>query len=435
LKTSVTPSLALALCCLVLIASLHSSAQQAASPQETPFSLQVNVNRVLVPVVVRDHNGAPVGDLQKEDFQVFDNDKLRAVSAFTVEKRGAPSVPAAGSQQPAAQPDAATTAPPLPAPQRFIVFLFDDMHLNPDEMALARKAGAKVLSAALTDSDIAAVVSLSGKTNSGLTRDRSKLQDAIIGLQSRSLYKSDKADCPSIDYYQADLIENKRDSGATDDAVRKVLNCNPGIDPKYQIDAAQNLAESAARRALTMGRLDVLSSYATIEEIVKRMGALPGERTLILASPGFLNIEQEALTAESRIMDLAAQSNVTISTLDARGLYTTELTAGDRSPSLSGPGLIQNAEYRRSTMRQGEDVMAELADGTGGTYFHNSNDLEAGFRRLAQSPEVVYLLELSLDNIRQDGSLHRLKVKVDRPGVELESRHSYFVPKPEKTKK
>jgi len=36
------------------------------------------------------------------------------------------------------------------------------------------------------------------------------------------------------------------------------------------------------------------------------------------------------------------------------------------------------------------------ADGTGGTYFHNNNDLENGLKSLAASPEVVYLLALSL---------------------------------------
>jgi len=37
--------------------------------------------------------------------------------------------------------------------------------------------------------------------------------------------------------------------------------------------------------------------------------------------------------------------------------------------------------------------MAELSDGTGGTFFHNSNDLNAGFRSLTEAPETIYLLE------------------------------------------
>jgi VWFA-related protein len=79
--------------------------------------------------------------------------------------------------------------------------------------------------------------------------------------------------------------------------------------------------------------------------------------------------------------------------------------------------------------------MAELADGTGGTFFHNSNDLDAGFKALTEAPEVVYLLELPLENVKPDGSYHRLKVKVTRDGLQIQARRGYLVPKPEKNKK
>jgi VWFA-related protein len=139
-------------------------------------------------------------------------------------------------------------------------------------------------------------------------------------------------------------------------------------------------------------------------------------------------------------MDLAAQSNVAISALDARGLYTTELDASQRSPSMltinvAGGSVQEQSDYHRAAMSLAEGSMASLADGTGGTFFHSSNDLDAGFKSLAEAPEVVYLLELSLDSIKPDGSYHRLKVKVDRTGLELQARRGYFMPKPEKTKK
>ena len=41
------------------------------------------------------------------------------------------------------------------------------------------------------------------------------------------------------------------------------------------------------------------------------------------------------------------------------------------------------------------NILAEMADATGGTFFHNNNDLEAGFRRLAAVPEFSYLLGFS----------------------------------------
>ena len=140
------------------------------------------------------------------------------------------------------------------------------------------------------------------------------------------------------------------------------------------------------------------------------------------------------------MIDLAAQSNVTISALDARGIYTTEINASERSPGmstiLSGGGSLQlQTGYRRESMSVAENAMGELTDGTGGTFFHNSNDLGAGFKRLTEPPEVVYVLELSPDGVKQDGSYHRLKIKVDRPGVDIQARRGYFIPKPEKKKK
>lgn len=79
--------------------------------------------------------------------------------------------------------------------------------------------------------------------------------------------------------------------------------------------------------------------------------------------------------------------------------------------------------------------MADLAEATGGTYFHNNNDLDAGFKSLTGAPEYLYVLELALDNVKPDGTYHRLKVKVDRGDLQVEGRSGYFMPKAVKTKK
>lgn len=51
--------------------------------------------------------------------------------------------------------------------QRFIIFLFDDMHLSYEDLAHSQKAVAAILDSALTPSDMVAAVSVSGQTNSG----------------------------------------------------------------------------------------------------------------------------------------------------------------------------------------------------------------------------------------------------------------------------
>ena len=177
---------------------LKLAAGQTPESQAVPPKFVVNVNRVLVPVVVRDKEGKAVSDLTREDFQVFDNGKPRAVSGFTVENRGAEvtSKATVGDGQQRVVPESRASQP-LTLPRRITVFFFDDMHLSVDELPYVQKASVKALTGALVDSDMAGVVTTSGKTNSGLTRDRAKLQEAIMGLRPAALYRSSSADCPT----------------------------------------------------------------------------------------------------------------------------------------------------------------------------------------------------------------------------------------------
>jgi VWFA-related protein len=414
-----------------MLAGAGYSASQTTPGASSP--IQVNVNRVFLSVVVHDKQGRAVSDLKQEDFHVLDNDKAQVISAFTVQKR------AAVNRQTAAGLTAGT--PPsdssAPAPQRFVVFVFDDMHLSIENLSAAKAAAIQAVTGSLVDSDMAAVVSTSGKVNSGLTHDRAGLKAAILSLQPLNIYRSSQLDCPNISYYQADLIANKHDQDAFQDATRQELNCNPSND---DINFAERQAEADARRALNLGDTDVLRTYIALQEFLRRMANLPGQRMMILVSPGFLTIAPSALTQESRLIDFATQSNITISALDARGLYTTELAASERSPGLgtlngAGGSVQLQSDYRRSGMASAEGSMASLADGTGGTFFHNRNDLGNGLAALTAVPECMYLLGFSPSDVKPDGSYHRLKVKVDRDGLQIEARHGYFVPRPDKKKK
>jgi len=416
---------------MAFISPAYSAAQQ---PQETPAPnsaarISVNVNAVLVPVVVRDAQGRAVGDLKKEDFQVFDKNKPRIISGFSIQQRAA--LPANPAPAPAAPVAPAVSQQPSRVPERFIVFLFDDLHLSPGDLLRLQAVASAMLSASLADSDMAAVVSISG-TNSGLTRDRAKLQEAIRNVKTQDLYRHAGRECPDVDYYQADLIENKHNAQAFEAAVQDAFTCgHPDIR-----SVAENLVRSATRRALELGDQDVRVTLGFVREMVRRMGALPGQHILILISPGFLTMVPEAMYAKSSILNLAAQSNLTISALDARGLYTTEPDAGSQGPrSALGLQTGSDSQFHRDSMSLNENVMAEFADGTGGTFFHNSNDLAGGFQSLASAPEYVYLLELSLENVKPDGSYHSLKVKLDRDDLKLQARRGYFAPASAKSKK
>jgi len=161
---------------LLLLASPLRS--QSDAPQ---FGSSLNV--VVVPVVVRDRHGQPVRTLGKDDFQVFDNGKLQTLTGFTLEKRGAPDAATALH----ASPDGLANPTAAPGtPSRFILFLFDDVHLAAEDLVRVKDACTRMLSESLTESDAGGVFSVSGRTNSGITMDRSKLMQAIAGIQPQS---------------------------------------------------------------------------------------------------------------------------------------------------------------------------------------------------------------------------------------------------------
>ena len=87
----------------------------------------------------------------------------------------------------------------------------------------------------------------------------------------------------------------------------------------------------------------------------------------VWSRPGFLTITPESMVAEkSIILDIAAQANVTVSALDARGLYTTEIDAserGARSQMELANGMA--VEYYSDSAERAGNVLGELADGTG----------------------------------------------------------------------
>src|SRR6201999_996215 len=112
-----------------------------------------------------------------------------------------------------------------------------------------------------------------------------------------------------------DQIVNKDDAKALDAAIALVISCMHPTDR----NTARIMAESSARSALEMGEHETQVTIFSVTDAVRRMARMPGQRTLLVASPGFLRaIDQDA----GLVIDLAAQSGVVINALDVRGLYT-----------------------------------------------------------------------------------------------------------------
>ncbi|HEX6823389.1 MAG TPA: VWA domain-containing protein [Candidatus Sulfotelmatobacter sp.] len=410
--------LCLLACSLVLLPSIGHGQQRKAGSQPDHFTLQSNVDVILVPVLVRNRQGAAVGDLTVKDFQVFDNKKRQDISGFMIETH------ARSRSTNVSENSGVASSQTRSSPRRFVVFLVDDLHITFSDLAAVREATTRVLSS-LGEGEIGAILSLSGLVNTGITADHATLLEGLTRIRPQTVYHNTGTDCPDLDYYWAELIVNEHSPVALHAATDEVLNCNPGLTMR---DVAERLATSAAEREFAMGEQDSRVSFAALREVVSRIAALPGLSTLILVSPGFFTLTPTAKHELSQVIDTAAVSNVTINSLDARGLYTTELNAGERGATSTQNNQLKS-EYRRASMPLAENVMAALANGTGGTYVHNTNDLESGLKDLASPPEYLYLLEFHAKNLKRNGSYHVLRVTVARDGVRIYARQGYFAAK------
>jgi VWFA-related protein len=421
----------------LLVGFFAGATLKAQQPQQVPPSqsqatgpvLRTTVNEVLVPVVVRDAQGHSVGGLTKDDFQVFDNGKPQTITGFSIVHRD---IESAGANSPSSAPEVgeSPSVAQLNSPtQRFVVFLFDDLNLTFDDLPHVQEAAIKALDSSLASEDFAAVLSTSG-VNSGLTRDHTKLRQAIQDLKLKTLLPTNGHACYNVDYYQGDRIVNKNDDWALQAVIIQVLRCVKGITP----EAAEAFARADAERAVIVGEQNYRANLYALRLIMnKLMAPLPGQHVIVLISPGFFTSGPDALAVKSEVLDIAARSNTAINTLDARGLYTTNLAVEVTNRVDQASQRLIN-QYREQSMDANTEVMEELADGTGGTFFHNNNDLEGGVRTLVSGAEYRYVLAFPVPNAKPKVQ-HSLKVKVDRTGLIVQARRGYAVPAPEKRKK
>jgi len=387
---------------------------------EAAAAFKVNVRLVLVRTVVRDANGQAIGTFHKEDFELFDNGKPQVIKQFAVEQPGMAATPL----EPKLQPGEVAPAVPPQVPDRFVIYLFDDVHLQNKYLVPARIAAEHHL-ATLRPTDRVAIFTTSGQNNLDFTDDRAKLHDALQRLQPRSILDTGVSQCPYMTHYLADQIINMRDEQALSVVAQDLQTCEPVPDPT----TALALAQGAAQRELSLGDEESRLVLSTLKNAVRRIAATPGQRTIVLVSPGFLTPQLEDQVTE--IIERAVRSNIIISVLDARGLYTID-AAGDISrPGSPNPVLLQQEFlYESQSETANQMVLAEVADGTGGTYFHNNNDLDEGFRRVAAAPEFYYVLGFSPQNLKLDGHYHKLKVTLRDPRkFTLQARRGYYAPK------
>jgi VWFA-related protein len=384
-------------------------------------TLKVDVKLVPVVVVVKDAQGRAVGNLTRADFEVFDQGKPQVITQFSVEQVATqetlmPSQPGKPSGQPA------TSA-------RYTAYLFDDLHLERPDLVRAREAADRQVATLSPATERAAIFTTSGQKGIDFTADRDKLHETLIHLEPRK--KQQASECPAMSYQMAALIANERDEDARHVAAEAALECAfdtknlESIDNvKYRKTAFQ-MADSAAREKVDTVRIENESLLRILKGLVAGMSKAPGQRTILVVSPGFFLPESQD---EVEIIDQAVRANVIVSALDPRGLVPSG-DVRDQSIDTFDPNNPEATTYRDLGDGGLLAALRELTDGTGGIFFHHGNDLEEGFKQVAAAPEYSYVLAFVPHDVPLDGRFHKLKVTVSG-GTKLtvQARKGYYAP-------
>jgi len=375
--------------------------EEATSVVAGAARFRVNVKLVLVRVVVRDQNSRAIGDLHKEDFEIFDNGKLQEISDFDVERaEAAPtSAPGPGSVQSAVKPE---------FPVRFVAYLFDDIHISFQDLASVRSAAHHRVDA-LPSTDRAAIFSTSGQTMLDFTDDRAKLHETLNKLLPHPIAGGSVAPCPPISFYQADQIVNKKNPDALQVAVNDYILCTNLPQTPQAVETAGKIVEGISSGVLTAGEYESRLTLGVIQDTIRRIMSMPGQRSIVLISPGFLTPDLEFENYD--IVDRALRAQVVINSLDARGL-SAPIPGGDVSygGSMDQNSMIMQGRFEQEQELMQQEVLSVLSYGTGGNFFHNNNDMGEGLRRLGESPEYYYILGFTPQGLKTDGKFHTLKV-------------------------
>jgi VWFA-related protein len=406
-----------------------SAPTQEISSRDEVTTFKVKVNLVLVRAVVRDGKGNPIGNLRKEDFELFDNRKQQTITQFVMEQPGRKAAEAQALEQKQKAQETGSALPPPVAPDHYFAYVFDDVHLDFGDLARVRDAAERHMNT-LGATDRASIITTSGQGNLDFTDDKAKLHEALQLLRARPITRTGLSECPDVTLYMADLIQNKNDPAALAVAAADALHCAFNDDPRMQAPAV-TMAQGTAAQVLSSGEQETRVALAVLRDTIRRMAAMPGVRTVLLLSPGF--IAPLVDFDYSDLIDRSLRSQVIISALDARGLYSVDPVGDISSPHPVPAGVSgQKTIYVLDGARANDDVLADLAYGTGGSFVQNSNDLDAGLRRIAAEPEYWYVLGFAPQNLKLDGRFHNIKVTVKSPPkLEVQARRGYFAPKHE----
>jgi VWFA-related protein len=372
--------------------------------------LHAESNLVETGLTVRDSRGHAVAGLHASDFEVLDNGAPRQIAAFS-ELRPEASSPAAAAS--AAMPlGTVPSAAAAPLPPKFVTFFFDDFHVANGSMQFVKQGARAFIAKGVKPGDHLAIATASGQGDLDFTTDAKAFAERLERLSSHVRpVVTHYCGVSPIDSY---IFLHHLDGQIVEAAIAAAMKCaNCGGDSAAQCrSTAYGIAQEAA--STTWEQIEALS-HDTIDALnfaVKRLSQMNGTRILVLTSSGFL-VRPGVPPELQNFIDKALRWNIVVDAIGAQGLE-----AGVEGPK---------AFLRRSLFSM---PLENIANGTGGHYFKDTNDL-AGAMELAADPEVSYVLAFNAGS--PDGKFHTLKIRFQsKRGGDLQFRPGYFSPDPKK---
>jgi len=426
-------------CVALLLFLLPFSAAQPPEKKAKPDSadkkaltFRLPVNVVVVNATVLDKQGNPIRDLVQGDFKVYEDGKLQPIHTFAVE-----------SYQPdQAAPPANNEVAAVEKRPRMISIVIDDITASArEDFPRVVDSVKKYITEDSRPDDQIAMAAGSGRFQFPFSSDKQALLEELQTVLGKlSFDRLIKDDCPSLTDLQAKKISESfsEDQEAKDIdlqvAVNEAMQCLaldstdaaslPNARSQTRSVAARQTQESEYRSGL------LLHALRAHTRILRHFDAA---KSLILFSDGFLSQGVSHLSYQLQdVVEQALSSGVVLNTVDIRGLYTSMAKAEERTIT-SAPSSINKQMLFMEDMAAQEAPLSQMAHETGGLFFHNSNDMHDGLRKIARRNSFFYILTYAMPSQRSDGHYHQIKLEVGRPGMELSYRKGYYAPKEELT--
>ena len=397
--------------------------------------MRVTTQMVEVGVVAKDKHGVPVSDLDRANFQVFDDGKRQEIRVFTKQIAGSGPVrdvtPALANSAAAgtrifsnrAEPDSATTA--------VTVLLIDTMNTNWADQVFARREMVRFLRQ-IHPEDRIGIYTMGGGSFGILyefTQDASELVRRLAAWspgadQVPMSFAARSADSGRqfLSWLQSSISGGGSGTGLVPGDVGEMMTNEIGIAMHTGMEDEGGIGPD--RVTLTLKVLAAVASH---------LAALPGRKNLIWITGG-VPIRADHYWELVAAMRAVNNAHVTIYPVDARGLLTLVPDAstnfGTMTPdsgyrggaSYGGQATINAGRYNAAI----QDAMSEVAGRSGGRPLYNRNDISGAIREAYEDASVTYMLGYYPAEAKHDDKYHKITVKVaGRSDVQLHYRKGY----------